>query len=136
MRRVILVAVLLTGVAGASVASPALATGVSPAQLTAAGWTCLVPPDTIPGEVVHCAPPGQLAGLVAGTAQAVRFDVFDTTDPSATQASFLGTEMVIRADLFHGQPCPTDPPSREWTYLPDIGLPFDYYGCHRLDSPL
>lgn len=49
------------------------------------------------------------------------------------ESEFLGTELIVRADLFNGQPCPTDPPSRQYTHLlPLLGL--DYYACHRYDS--
>jgi hypothetical protein len=49
-------------------------------------------------------------------------------------APLLGTERLIRADLFHGQPCPTDPPTFEWSWLfPRFG--WDYYICHTFDSP-
>ncbi len=51
----------------------------------------------------------------------------------ASNGDFIGTEHIVRADLFNGQPCPTDPPSRQYTYLlPLLGL--DYYACHRYDS--
>jgi len=61
------------------------------------------------------------------------FVVFQTTDPTAGDAPFLGTEIIVRDDLFNGQPCPTDPPSREYTHLlPLIGL--DYWACHSYDS--
>ena len=26
------------------------------------------------------------------------------------------------------------PPPVEYTYLPDLGLPFNYYACHRFDT--
>jgi hypothetical protein len=46
---------------------------------------------------------------------------------------YAGTERLIRGDLFHNQPCPTDPPTYEYTYLgPIFGL--DYWACHRFDS--
>jgi len=111
-------------------ASPASAHGVSPAQLGQAGWTCFVP---APGDNVHCAPPGVLAGVVAGTAETASFLVFQTDDPSAEEAPFLGMEFIIHKDLFRGQPCPTDPPSGQYTNLePLLGLP--YFACHRYDS--
>jgi hypothetical protein len=34
-------------------------------------------------------------------------------DPSGEK--FLGTEFNIRGDIFNGQPCPTDPPTYEYT---------------------
>jgi hypothetical protein len=112
--------------------NPWAANGVSPARLQAAGWDCIYAV-----HAVHCAAAGVLEDVSTGAAETFTVLVFDTTDPgSADASSFLGTEFNIRADLFHGQPCPSDPPTREYTYLPDIGVPFEYYGCHRFDSPL
>jgi hypothetical protein len=84
---------------------------------------------------VHCIPPG-VAGKI-GTTPALPVLVFDTRDPQDPNAPLLGTEFNIRGDLFReGRPCPTDPPSGEYTYLPDLGPLPDYYACHRFDSPL
>jgi hypothetical protein len=105
-------------------AAPASA-GLSAQQLTDAGWTCFTP---LPGDNIHCAPPGGLERLMAG-APTMTFSVFRASNPD----EFLGTEFIIRSDLFAGQPCPTDPPSKQYTYLgPILGL--DYYACHRYDS--
>jgi len=42
--------------------------------------------------------------------------------------------MLVHVDVFKGEPCPTDPPSQEYTDLrPILGLP--YFACHRYDSP-
>ena len=113
--------------------NPWAVNGVSPASLHAAEWDCL---DVV--HAVHCAAPGVFASVTSGTAETFSVLVFDTRDPASADAPFLGTEFNIRADLFEGQPCPTDPPSRQYTYLGpgglDIGL--DYYACHRFDSPL
>jgi hypothetical protein len=109
--------------------SSASESGVNPKRLSDAGWACL---DVV--HAVHCIPPG-VAGKI-GTTPALPVLVFDTRDPQDPNAPLLGTEFNIRSDLFHDQPCPTDPPSQEYTYLPDIGVPLDYYACHRFDSPL
>lgn len=110
------------------VASPAVAHGASPAKLGQAGWGCAF----VLGNV-HCAPPGGFDRVVAGSAESMTFLVFQTTDPGDEDAPFLGTELIIRNDLFQGQPCPTDPPSQEYTDLaPLLGLP--YFACHRYDS--
>jgi hypothetical protein len=62
------------------------------------------------------------------------FVVFDTDDVNSENASFVGTERLIRGDHFHGQPCPTDPPSYQYSWLfPRFG--WDYYICHTFDSP-
>lgn len=126
----LIAALVVLFVAALAVGQPAAAKGTSPAQLTKAGWDCFVP---APGDVVHCAHPGGLARVLSGDAETMTFKVFDTTDPAATEAPFLGTELIIRADLFHGQPCPRDPPSMQYTYLlPLLGL--DYFACHHYDS--
>jgi hypothetical protein len=120
MRRLIIIA----AVAAAAVAiatTVASAQRLSPAQLEEAGWDC---PFVL--GATHCARPGGLARVLAGTAPTMSFLVFH-------EGKFLGTELVVRADRFHGQPCPTDPPSGQYTYLgPHLGL--DYYACHRYDS--
>jgi len=114
-------------------AAPAAAGGTSPAQLTRAGWTCILPPPDF-NPNVHCLPANQLAGVVSGEARVVIALAFRTDDLTATQADLLGTERMIRADVFAGQPCPTDPPSNEYSWLyPRFG--WNYYICHTFDSP-
>jgi hypothetical protein len=127
----------------ASLATAGTADGPGPAQLAQAGWTCFLPPPFNPN--VHCAPPGQLQGIAANTARAGMFAAFATADLNATSAPLLGTERLIRGDLFHDQPCPTDPPSGPagastspplyaWSWLyPRFG--WNYYICHTFDSP-
>jgi hypothetical protein len=133
----------LAGVAACAVVASAPAGGVSPAQLSQAGWSCVYPGDFNP--TIHCFPPGQLEGVLAGTARSALLITFATNDPTAEEAPLLGTERMIRGDLFHNQPCPTDPPGGpggattspplyEWSYLgPRFG--WDYYICHTFDSP-
>jgi len=113
-------------------AAPSLASasGLNPAALGRQGWSCL---DAV--HAVHCIPPGVAPKVFSGNAEAFTVLVFDTRNPQDGDAALLGTEFNIRADLFRaGRPCPTD--GGEYTYLPDIGVPLDYYGCHRFDSPL
>lgn len=113
-------------------ATAALAASAGPAgaatqsQLEKAGWTCIAPlPVT---DEQHCFGPKGFERLITGEAKAVKALVFD---PSGEE--FLGVEINVRGDVFHGQPCPTDPPSYEYTYLgPIFGL--DYWACHRFDS--
>jgi hypothetical protein len=142
MRRLITLVVLAGAAAGVLVAS-APGAAVSPAQLAKAGWTCFLPPPFNPN--VHCAPPGQFEAIESGQARAGMFVAFATNDLNATSAPRLGNERLIRGDLFHGQPCPTDPPDGppgastrpplyEWSWLyPRFG--WDYYICHTFDSP-
>lgn len=115
LRKVVSTTIAVTALA-LMIAAPASAHGVSPQKLTNAGWECF----DVPGLGVHCPPPGHHASTATMTVL-----YFDTTDPAATHAPFSGTELLLRADLYHGQPCPqegTDP----WHLLP-----FGYYACHH-----
>lgn len=107
-------------------ANSASAHGVSPAQLGRAGWTCFNVPDL----GVHCIPPG---GMQSSASVSLR--VFDTDDAGSADAPFLGTEILIRADLYAGQPCAQDG-GGEYHFLPsaESGLPVDYYACHHYDT--
>lgn len=103
--------------------SSATAGGVSPAKLGNANWAC----ENIEGQV-HCFPPGGSASSAS-----ITVSVFDTSDPQAEEADFLGTEILIRADLFVERPCPQDGGS--YTGLDLFGGPeIDYYACHRYDT--
>lgn len=105
-----------TGVAGAA--------GENPAQLSKAGWSCF---NAGPHDWVHCIPPG--AGSSAAT---MIVKVFDTTDLTATDADYLGTELLIHIDLYHGQPCPQNDLEGYEILLPVTGAP--YYACHHFDT--
>jgi hypothetical protein len=113
-------------------ATAALAASASPAaaatapQLEKAGWTCITPLPFADDQ--HCFRPKGFERLITGEARAVKAQVFD-----ATGQVYEGTELNVRGDVFNGQPCPTDPPTFEYTYLgPIFGL--DYWACHRFDS--
>lgn len=111
---------LLLTIAAASllVVPPAPGEGVTPEQLQNAGWTCFVPP-LFPDRIV-CGnparglprPPIDPNGPPAFTAMA-----FDG------EGNFLGTEHLLRADLYHGQPCPQS----TWVFIAPIG----YYECQH-----
>jgi hypothetical protein len=92
--------------------------GNTPSQLTQAGWNCL----NVPGHGVHCEDPH----ANVGSSVHIQVKVFDTNDPGSDSATFLGTESLVRADHYRGQPC-----------LPGHGeyflLPFGYYACHHFD---
>ncbi len=129
MRRLVMILAVVIAVVAATSAQ---AQGSSPAQLTRAGWSCFLPPPFNPN--VHCAPPKQLQGVISGKAIAAMFVVFRTDDVNSENAEFVGTERLIRGDHFHGQPCPTDPPSYQYSWLfPRFG--WNYYICHTFDSP-
>jgi hypothetical protein len=83
-----------------TITSVASAGGNNPAQRTKAGWLCIV---AGPHDWVHCFPPGAFSSNPSVTVQ-----VFDTDDVTSTDATFLGTEILLRADLYAGQPCAQD----------------------------
>lgn len=133
--RIILSAISALALLGAIAvhADGARAEGVGPADLARAGWTCFQPPVDF-NPYIHCAPPGQFERIASGEARSGMFIAFDTTDINAESAGVRGLERMIRADLYQGQPCPTDPPTYEYSSLePRFG--WDYYICHTFDSP-
>jgi hypothetical protein len=125
MRRTTIITAALAA-ALASLAMAGSASAVTSAGLERAGWNCIAPlPVT---DEIHCARPGGLLLMLGGETRALNMLVFDS---SGTE--LLGTEHNVRGDVFHGQPCPTDPPTYEYTYLgPIFGI--DYWACHRFDS--
>jgi hypothetical protein len=96
----------------------ATATGVTPEQLTAAGWTCFLDPGaprTVCSDPGHGRPvPGDL-----DAPPSYNFKLF-TLD-----GSFIGTSHLIRADLYRGEPCP--PSGAPYLFIAPIG----YYRCEH-----
>jgi hypothetical protein len=109
MRRIIIIITIMFLIA--LLANPVQAQG---------SWLCL----SFGSLGVHCMPPGAFVSSETVTAR-----VFDTADPAASDAPFLGTALFVRADLYNGQPCPQQGFDQ---YIP---LDFtgdgatDYYGC-------
>jgi hypothetical protein len=105
---------LLSLTAAQATASP----GVSPEQLTAAGWTCFLDPGaprTVCSDPGHGRPvPGDQDGPPT-----YNFKLF-TLD-----GVFIGTSHLIRADLYNGQPCP--PAGGLYFFIPPIG----YFRCEH-----
>lgn len=95
--------------------------GLSPAQLSSQGWHCFDHPTL----GVHCAAPGQEWPPSGPTSQLLYF--FNTHDVESTVPDFTGTETLLHDDLYHGQPCPTQPGG----YVSLAGLGLDYWACHR-----
>jgi hypothetical protein len=129
LQRAGIVAALALAVA-AIATLPAFSQGSNPAQLQEAGWACPV----LLGAV-HCLPPG--TSLRDAKSPALTAFVFGGTDSNATDAPFLGTEHLLRADVFErgGQrPCPQDPPEFAYTDLRTTPLQIPYYACHTYDS--
>lgn len=108
--------------------------GPGPAALVDAGWTCFNPPVSF-NRYVHCAPPDTFESAVEKGQPSIRLLTFNTFDVGARDAELLGTERMIRADLYAGQPCPTDPPNTGYTYLNSDPFYLDYFICHTFDSP-
>jgi hypothetical protein len=131
MRRLVIPLVLAAALALPATAASA-AGGLSAKQLSDSGWTCFNVVSPVVGPLgVHCAPPG-VSFPPTGQPVIQLLYFFNTTDPNSDVSDFTGVETLIRADLYRGQPCPTEPgPNGGYTYLPDIGLPLNYYGCHR-----
>ena len=108
---------LLAGAGVATLASGlALAGGVTAADLQSRGWFCL-PPAATPENVYHCFTPGQ-------NTTALNVLVFD-----ASGTSFLGTEHLIRADVYNDQPC-QGTPDGGYAFVP-VGP--GYRACHHFD---
>lgn len=88
-------------------------------QLLNAGWSCpFVAPEPTP--LLHCLAPGV---DLAAAPPYFNLLVFDAT------GAFLGSEAVLRADLYHGQPCPQ---AISGEFHP---TPFGYFACHHFEAP-
>jgi hypothetical protein len=118
----ILIAVLILSATVVSAHGP----GNNPASLGDAGWMCV----NVPGLGVHCFAPGAFKASAS-----VPVKVFDTDNPDAEHAKYLGTEILILDDLYHGQPCATDS-GDEYHFLPADESPFlvDYRACHHYSN--
>lgn len=116
----------LTAITALSVILAGAVSGASQhtlAQAQAAGWDC--DPLILIGGHYHCSPPGKpgVLGIIDGTATTPSI-VHQVFRPDGTYA---GAETLIRADLFAGQPCPTD----HWLPVPPwLPTPM-YYACHH-----
>jgi hypothetical protein len=96
----------------------AMATGLTPDQLTAAGWTCFRDPGA---PRIVCSDPGHGRPVPAdpNAPPSYNFKVF------ALDGSFTGTIHLIRADLYRGQPCPQA--GGPYFFIAVIG----YYRCEH-----
>jgi len=114
-------ALAVVAVALGVAATAASASGPTAAQLQAQGWACRIPAGE---SLLNCRSPGS-EPLPAGPTE-VNFLVFD-----ASGATFLGTEHLIRADLYAGQPC-QGTPTGSYEFIP-VGP--GYYGCYHFSLP-
>jgi len=99
--------------------------GRSLARTQAAGWDCN--PLILIGGHYHCSPPGKpsVQDIVDGTATAPSI-VHQVFRPNG---EYAGSETLIRADLFAGEPCPTD----QWLPVPPWLPEPAYYACHHFE---
>ena len=114
MLKVVLTIAALASLVGIGAAT---AQGVSPEQLTNAGWTCFRDPAS---PRIVCSDPGHGRPTVPADPNgppSYNFKIF------GLDGSFTGTTHLIRADLYTGQPCPQTGGS--YTFIPPIG----YYRC-------
>jgi hypothetical protein len=128
MRRALKLFTSVTAIAAAAVVLAGAVSGASRytlSQAQAAGWDC--EPLVLIGGHYHCSPPGKegVLEIIDGTATSpsIVHQVF------GADGSFAGSETLIRADLFAGQPCPTD----EWLPVPPWLPNPTYYACHHFD---
>jgi hypothetical protein len=96
---------------------------LSPEDLVARGWNCQ--PTPIPNRV-SCSPPNQTHPLLlpgppppADRPATFTLHVFDS-------GVFIGTDLLIRSDLYHNQPCKST--GGRYRFIPRIG----YYECVHL----
>lgn len=105
-------------------AGVAAADGQSPAQLSDSGWTCMNAGHYLR---VHCFPPG-----TGHSANTINIKVFETTDIGSDTAEYLGTELLIHADVYNQQGCPQEDLDLYEDLYPTTGMP--YYACHHFDD--
>jgi hypothetical protein len=95
--------------------TPAGANGLTAEQLVRAGYSCF---PAGPDDWIHC-----LLGRKFG-ARSIPVKVF-----SADGNEFLGTELLLRADIYAGQPCPQDG-LEQW----DSEAVPGYFACHHFET--
>ena len=129
-RRRVVVTVVAVAAAATTLAStgPASAGGVTPPQLTAAGWTCIRP--LLSPALLLCAPPGRGLPPLPGTPGfADRAPSYEVQVFGFSTGARLGSQLLLRPDIYQqGQPpCPQQP-GGQFLYNPRIDLWF----CNRL----
>jgi len=128
MRRALSFLPSFTAIAAATVILAGAVNGAGPHSLTQAqeaGWDC--DPLVLIGGHYHCSPAGKpgVLDIITGTATSPSI-VHQVFRPDGT---FAGSETLIRADLFAGQPCPTD----QWLPVPPWLPTPTYWACHHFD---
>jgi len=118
----------LAGGATLATAAPAAADGVTPAQLTNAGWTCIQP--HLAPTLLLCAPPGQGLPPLPGTPGfADRLPSYEFLVFEFATGAFLGHSHLLRPDIYQQgtPPCPQQP-GGQYLYNPRN----DTWFCNRL----
>jgi len=103
------------------------ASGVSPDQLTQAGWTCVQPLVDPTREI--CAPPGQGLPPLPGTPGfAERGPSYELLVFHFVTGDLIGVQHLLRPDIYlrGAPPCPQQP-NGEYVYIPRN----DTWSCFR-----
>ena len=117
-RRLVMMMAIVAMVTG--VMASAQAGGPSNTNLADHGWGC---DSAGPNDYVHCFSPGSFKGKTATV------KVFDSTD-ATVDGNYLGTELLISADVYNGQPCASDDGHEYHPLFPGPpNIPF--YACHH-----
>jgi hypothetical protein len=114
-----LVAALMLVLAPAALAGGNGQGGASAEQLERAGWYCF---NAGPSNWTHCISPGKKSG----SAKATNIKVF-----SESGSAFLGTEILLSAEVYNGQPCATDGGE---LYHDLSGVGDGPYACHHFST--
>jgi len=130
MKRLVVTLVLAGALLLVAVSTGSAKGGPDRVKLESAGWMCFDPPP-LPGElpIVHCVHPNtDIDALFAGALASVPSSNFDLA------GNFLGTEILIRADLGDDErPC-NQGTEADGTYQPvdfsGDGEP-EYFSCHH-----
>ena len=126
-RCIALVALTAALSAAGATALPAKAEGVTPGQLSAAGWTCIQP--RIDPTLMLCAAPGVGLPPLPGTPGfADRAPSYEVLVFEFTTGAFIGTQHLLRPDIYErGEPpCPQQPGGK-YIYNPRN----DLWSCTR-----
>jgi hypothetical protein len=136
MKRQLAALLVLCGVLLLATATTASAKG-EPQGPDVKDWFCILDLGTW-----HCVPQGVLANFGGPSGPSVNWECDDPNDALCGPANygavslgpppgthFVGTENLIRADLYAGQPCP-----RGTSGFVDLGVAVYWY-CHHYGSP-
>jgi hypothetical protein len=121
MKNKTLMMTMLVAVLMSVLAPAAFAGGQTSATLENAGWDCF---EAGPNNWTHCVAPSTANGTRSPEAKGTVVKIF-----SVDGSEFLGTELLISASVYAGQPCSTDG-GGAYGYVP----PLDAYACHRFST--